>query len=102
MQQEAAMLPVMDGDVVALRQRGIHRVEDGAGSLIECLSGVLWITQSGDHRDITLVGGEGFKLDRDGLAVVYGLEPARFRISGRHGAARRPTAFGSLPQTRAA
>src|SRR5262249_57073883 len=101
MQQEAAMLPVIDGDVVALTQRGIHRLEDGAGSLIECLSGVLWITQSGDHRDITLVGGEGFRLDRDGLAIVYGIEPASFRISGR-GLARRPAAIGSGPQTRAA
>jgi len=102
MQQEAAMLPVIDGDVVTLTQRGIYRLEDAAGALIECLSGVLWITQSGDHRDITLDGGEDFRLDRDGLAIVYGLEPARLRISARPGLARRPAAFGSLPQTRAA
>ena len=96
------MLAAIDGDVVALRQRGIHRLEDAAGALIECLSGVLWITQSGDHRDITLVGGENFRLDRDGLAIVYGLEPARLRISGRQGLPRRRIAFGSLPQARAA
>src|SRR5262245_29695608 len=105
MQQEAVMLPVLpgfDGDVVALAQRGIHRVEDGAGALIECLSGVLWITQSGDHRDITLSAGEDFRLDRDGLAIVYGLEPARLRISGRQALPPRRAASGSLPHARAA
>jgi hypothetical protein len=88
MQQEAAMLATMTPQVVALKARGIHRIEDGAGSLIECLSGVLWITQHGDHRDITLVGGEEFRLDRDGVAIVYGLEPARMRISRRQGRRR--------------
>jgi Protein of unknown function (DUF2917) len=87
MQQEAAMLAVVDAGEISLRARGVHRIEDGAGSLIECLSGVLWITQNGDHRDITLERGQRFWLDRDGLAIVYGLEAARFRIA-QTGAAR--------------
>jgi Protein of unknown function (DUF2917) len=87
MQQEAAMQPVIDAREIALGTRGVHRIEDGAGTLIECLSGVLWITQNGDHRDITLEGGQRFWLDRDGLAIVYGLEAARFRLE-QTGAAR--------------
>lgn len=81
------MLPEVDAGEISLRARGVHRIEDGAGSLIECLSGVLWITQSGDHRDTTLERGQRFGLDRDGLAIVYGLEAARFRIE-QTGAAR--------------
>jgi hypothetical protein len=81
MQQEAVMLPVIDAGEISLKARSIHRIEDGAGTLIECLSGVLWITQNGDHRDITLERGQRFWLDRDGLAVVYGLEAARFRVA---------------------
>jgi hypothetical protein len=74
------MLEVIDAGEIALKARGIRRIADGAGTLIECLSGVLWITQNGDHRDITLERGQRFRLDRDGLAIVYGLEAARFRI----------------------
>ncbi len=81
------MLAVVDAGEISLRARGVHRIEDGAGSLIECLSGVLWITQNGDHRDITLERGQRFWLDRDGLAIVYGLEASRFRIA-QTGAAR--------------
>jgi hypothetical protein len=81
------MLAVVDAGEISLRARGVHRIEDGAGSLIECLSGVLWITQNGDQRDITLERGQRFWLDRDGLAIVYGLEAARFRIE-QTGAAR--------------
>ena len=78
---------MVDAGEISLRARGVHRIEDGAGSLIECLSGVLWITQNGDQRDITLERGQRFWLDRDGLAIVYGLEAARFRIE-QTGAAR--------------
>jgi len=96
MQQEAAMLSMIDAGEISLTARGIHRIEDGAGTLIECLSGVLWITQNGDQRDITLEGGQRFWLDRDGLAIVYGLEAARFRV--QHTGAGRARA----PDVRAA
>jgi len=81
MQQEAAMFPVIQSDAIALAARSIYRIEDGAGLRIECLCGALWVTQAADHRDITLERGETFELDRDGLAVIYGLEPARFRLA---------------------
>jgi DUF2917 family protein len=81
MQQEATMLPLIDPGSIALAARSMHRIEDGAGLLIECLSGALWITQHGDHRDVTLERGQAFRLDRDGLAIVYALQPARFRVA---------------------
>jgi len=98
MQQEAAMLALIEAGEISLKARTIHRIEDGAGTLIECLSGVLWITQTGDHRDITLEAGQRFWLDRDGLAVVYGLEPARFRVGQAESGRNR----GSVPDVRAA
>jgi hypothetical protein len=98
MQQEAAMLSVVDAGEISLKARSIHRIENGAGTLIECLSGVLWITQNGDHRDITLERGQRFWLDRGGLAIVYGLEPARFRVDATGAAEPRARA----PDVRAA
>jgi len=84
---EPAMEAVVKAELIALKARGIHRLEAGRGVLIECVAGALWITQQGDHRDITLLAGERFRLDRDGLAVVYGLEPARMRITATPGTA---------------
>jgi len=92
--------PAIRAEEIALAARAIHRIEDGAGTLIECLSGVLWITQNGDHRDITLERGARFWLDRDGLAIVYGLEQARFRL--QHSAATPARAVGRVPDVRAA
>jgi hypothetical protein len=100
MQQEAAMLPVAHPGLITLSPRGIYRIDDGAGLLIECLSGVLWITQHGDHRDITLERGQCFQLDRHGLAIVYGLEAARFRVE-RRSPAGGPRS-GPAPERRAA
>jgi hypothetical protein len=71
--------------MITLKARGIHRISDGAGITITCLTGALWITQEADHRDITLQKGERFALDREGLALLYALEPASFelRAAGR-------------------
>ena len=83
------MLPVITSGPILLSARGIYRIEDGAGLRVECLSGALWITQEGDHRDITLEPGQSFQLDRGGMAVVYGLDAARFRLEGAAPAGRR-------------
>ncbi|MFZ0852700.1 MAG: DUF2917 domain-containing protein [Hyphomicrobiaceae bacterium] len=96
------MTPLIDADVVSVKARGIHRIEDGAGWLIECLSGVLWITQHADHRDITLAAGASFRLDRPGLAIVYALQPARLRVVRCAAPARRRTALRPLPRKHAA
>ena len=90
------MKAVVEAELIALKARGIHRLEAGCGVLIECVAGALWITQQGDHRDITLTAGERFRLDRDGLAVVYGLEPARLQITAT------PSTATAAPRLRAA
>ena len=88
-------------DLIPVKARGIHRILNGAGLTVECVRGALWITQAGDERDVTLQAGEHFRLDRDGLAVVYGLEPAVFSLLTEPRAGRRsPVAVP--PEIRAA
>lgn len=88
-------------DLISVKARGIERILNGAGHTIECVEGALWITQEGDERDVTLAAGEQFCLDRDGLTVVYGLEPAAFSVLPAAKQSRR-SAGAALPQRRAA
>jgi hypothetical protein len=68
------------------------QLHDVAGWTAVCRSGAVWITQEADSRDIFLKDGEGFALDRDGLAIVRACRNALLSIrapAGR-GAANRP------------
>lgn len=49
------------------------RILDGQGRHVLCLSGTAWVTQDHDPRDVTLEPGQGFRLDRPGLAIVEAL-----------------------------
>jgi hypothetical protein len=65
----------------ALPRGGLLRVMDGAGLTVRADSGLLWITQEQDSRDIFLRPGETFELDRNGLALVYAVDPAEVVLS---------------------
>jgi hypothetical protein len=74
-------------------------LRDRAGDRIECVAGVLWITQDGDARDIVLGAGESFRLDRAGSAVLFALADARFvlrRRPERRWGSRLARAFAAL------
>ena len=60
----------MTGRPIHLKSREILDIHDGEGLAVNCLRGVLWITQSDDTDDIIVRGGETFVLDRDGLALI--------------------------------
>ena len=60
----------MTGRPIHLKSREVLDIHDGKGLAVECLRGVLWITQSDDTDDIIVRGGEAFVLDRDGLALI--------------------------------
>jgi len=59
-------------------------VIDGRGFSMRCLFGSLWVTQDGDPRDIVLVPGESFTLDRDGVAIVYATADSGLAFSTAH------------------
>ena len=65
---------------ISLRKGAIHRLDDGRGQRIESLSGSLWITIDNDRRDILVNPGEGFTIDRDGLALISALDDSRFVV----------------------
>lgn len=50
---------------------------------IVCRSGRIWLTQSGDSRDVLLRAGESFTTTRRGQLVLWALADARLAISAR-------------------
>ena len=52
------------------------RIERAAGKGVVAFSGMAWITQQDNARDIFLRRGESFTFDRPGLAVVEALADA--------------------------
>ena len=65
----------MDGYVVhggmGMARGSFARIEDGRGILVYVWEGELWITQEGDKRDYIVRGGEWFRVDRDGSALLH-------------------------------
>jgi hypothetical protein len=64
----------------ALRRGEVLRIDDGEGAMLHLAEGELWITQTGDPRDVFLAAGEAIVLDRPGLTVVVALQPARLNV----------------------
>ena len=58
----------------------VLRVTDGQGHGVAVFEGVVWITQTGDDRDVFLRPGEHFHYDHDGIAVVEALSDARVTV----------------------
>jgi len=57
-------------------------VESGRGRCLVVFSGKVWITQEGDIGDYIIDAGESFTFDRDGMALVEALQPARMALLG--------------------
>jgi hypothetical protein len=51
-----------------------HRVVE-----IGCLSGLLWITQPGDPRDLFVAAGQSVQVAPSGLTLVTAIQPAVLR-----------------------
>lgn len=65
----------MDGYVVhggmGMARGSFARIEDGRGILVYVWEGELWITQEGDPRDYVVRGGEWFRVERNGTALLH-------------------------------
>lgn len=60
-----------------LDEGALLRIHDGQGKAIAVFSGLVWITQDNDTRDVILGDGESFTFDRPGLAIVQALRPSK-------------------------
>ena len=72
-----------------LRKRETLTLNNAQGSIIAMDSGCLWITLERDLRDIILVPGMRFEIDRPGRTIVTAEEPSRFRVFVRDTAMHR-------------
>ncbi len=74
------MMLELDSPRIPLRARGLARLPDATSSRIVCESGSVWITIDGDPRDIVLMPGESFRVDRRAGVLMYALEDTCLRI----------------------
>ena len=81
---------------LTLAKGRIHRVTEPRGRRVECLGGVLWVTQDGDRRDIILEAGDAFDFDRADGVLLSALKDARYLLL--EACTARPT--GPAPSAR--
>lgn len=55
------------------------RIEASLGARVSCVSGVLWVTQEGDLRDLIVARGESLEVG-GGLTVAVALEPTVMKV----------------------
>lgn len=67
-------------DSRTLAKGRIRRVHRALGHRVECVTGMLWVTQDGDPRDIILAPGDSFAFDHRGDALVSALDDARYLL----------------------
>jgi hypothetical protein len=69
--------------------RSTLQLDDAEGTVIAVESGCLWITMENDPRDIVLVPGMRFEIDRSGRTIIAAEEDSRFGLlapaDGREG-----------------
>ncbi len=85
----AERTPCSRGDRDGLRARGVSTflprrgtliLDNREGTVIAVESGCLWITMERDPRDVVLVAGMRFEIDRPGRTVIAAEEDSRFRL----------------------
>jgi hypothetical protein len=68
------------GRQVFLPRRGTLVLDRAKGAVIAVDDGCLWVTLEQDLRDVILVGGMRFEVDRSGRTVIVAEEDTRFRL----------------------
>ena len=62
----------------------------GAGIMVRCLTGMIWVTREGDWEDHILAAGASLASDRPGRLALMALEPAHVQVTSARGAAAEP------------
>lgn len=65
---------------LCLERKNVMTVTGGRGRAVVCHSGIVWVTQDGDARDVILRAGETFTLDSAGPALLQALEPGAISL----------------------
>lgn len=68
------------GETITLAPNRHLRIQKGAGWTVRATSGIVWLTQDGDPRDVVLQPGESFVLDRNGGVLLTPLDTATVKL----------------------
>lgn len=60
--------------------RSTLQLDDAEGTVIAVESGCLWVTMENDTRDVILLPGMRFEVDRSGRTIVAAEEDSRFGL----------------------
>ncbi|HEY8622340.1 MAG TPA: DUF2917 domain-containing protein [Casimicrobiaceae bacterium] len=63
-----------------LPSRRSLRLDDAEGTVIAVESGCLWVTMENDPRDVILMPGMRFEVDRSGRTIIAAEEDSRFGL----------------------
>ena len=63
-----------------LSSRSTLQLDDAEGTVIAVETGCLWVTMENDTRDIILLPGMRFEVDRGGRTIVAAEEDSRFGL----------------------
>ena len=86
----------LNANPICLTRTQALTLADARGSSIHCRHGRVWITQNGDPRDIVLVAGERFTLDRDSPAIVTAIRDSSVELHAQPHAASLAASLGDL------
>jgi len=84
-----------------LRRHHTLVLENAVGTVIAVERGCLWITLEHDPRDVILLSGMRFEIDRDGRTVIAAEEDSRLSIITTRPASERVAAWASAVASRA-
>jgi hypothetical protein len=76
---------------VCLQDNRPIRLRRALGLHITCTAGTVWITVTGQPRDIFLAPGQTYQVSSNGLAIVESIGAGRIRL-------KRPAVFPGLPR----
>jgi len=76
-----------------LPQRESLILDNAEGTTIAVDAGCLWVTMQSDPRDIVLLPGMSFEIDRTGRTVIAAEEDSRFRLLSEVTATSRAVAW---------
>ena len=74
---------------ISLQPEQSLRIQSRSHVEVVCLSGLLWVTQPGDARDLFVAPGEALRLAASGLTLVTAMVPSVLRARELPAVARR-------------